>query len=110
MQSFMEYINKKLTEDKQILPTVSNVPKKEVKKEIVKESVEAKPKSKQIKSDVSIAKNILDGVSEEIRPYSSSLFMKEGNTSSYINDAGQEVVFSKNISDDSKHAGLLLMD
>ena len=107
METFLSYINKKLIEDKQILQSVSIAPKKEP----IKESVEVKPKIQP--SSVSIAKDILEGVPEEVKKYSSKYFTEANNDNSqsiFTDQSGNTVVFNKKVSNDTKKAAMLLME
>lgn len=113
MANFLDYINKKLEEDKVSL----SLKKPELQENKIINIVEPPKlvikKSKEVVSDINIAKNILEGVSDNIKPYHSNLgrLVKVNETIS-INNKGEEqtindVMFSRSVSSDCKHAGLL---
>ncbi len=107
VETFLSYINKKLIEDKRIFPSVS-IPKKQT----ITETIEPK-KTPQKKSDVSIAKDILEGVPEEVKKYSSKYFTEANNANSqsiFTDQSGNTVVFNKKVSNDTKKAAMLLME
>ena len=104
MESYLDYIKKKLNEDRIVL---SN------KKQTITETIEPKKTSIQKKSDVSIAKDILEGVPEEVKKYSSKYFTEANNANSqsiFTDQSGNTVVFNKKVSNDTKKAAMLLME
>lgn len=112
MESYLDYINKKLNEDKVVLST-NKIIKKSVEKEtkIFEEKIVPKPVITKTKSDASIAKDILEGVSEEITKYTSKYFVEADTTvnkGTYTDESGNTVIFNKNVSEDTKKASMLL--
>jgi hypothetical protein len=98
MKNFLDYINDKINEDKVCLNL-----KKDISKDInIKEQVKIKKPKFEDNSAKNVAKNILEGMSEEITPYSSSLLIQS-------DENGGAMSFNRNVSEDTKHASLLLM-